>query len=199
MSARHLLVWAPLLLAAGCAPATPPAPAAPVLTPVVTVKELMTHIIDPIADWVFDAVGVDVTAAGVTEIKPVSDEEWLKVESGAITLAESANLLKMRRLVAPADDHRVNQPGQPAPELSTAEIQAKIDGDFARWEQYVDQLRTASLDALTIIRKRDVQGLYTAGSLIDDACESCHLEYWYPGDKALIEADAKKRATYGNN
>ena len=27
--------------------------------------------------------------------------------------------------------------------------------------------------------------LFEAGSDLDDACEQCHLEYWYPGDKAL--------------
>ena len=26
-----------------------------------------------------------------------------------------------------------------------------------------------------------------AGDNLDRACETCHVEYWYPGDKALLE------------
>lgn len=202
MTAARTLIAAAmttLIAAAACAPAAPAAPAAPPspqFTPVLTVKELMAHVIDPVADWVFDAAVTDITASGITEIVPTTDEDWLKVERGAITLAESANLLKIRRQVAPSGGERVNAPGTPAPELSTQEIQARIDGDLARWEQHADDLRVASLEALAIIRSRQVDGIYKAGTLIDNACEACHLEYWYPGDRSIVEADAKKKATY---
>ena len=204
MSRRRAPVGPALLVAAAivssCAP--PPAPtataaAAPAFEPVLSVKELMEHIIDPVADWIFDAAVVDVTAAGISETKPITDEDWLEVERGALTLAESSNLLKIHRPVAPAGAERVSQPGEPAPELSTRDIQAKIDGDYARWEQHADQLRIAALEALAIAKKRDVEGLFDAGSIIDKACESCHLEYWYPGDRSLVEADAKKIVTFG--
>ena len=64
----------------------------------------MENIIDPIADNVFDAVGTDVSAKGVVETKPVTDEDWAKVRQGAVTLAEGTNLLKMPRPVAPPGD-----------------------------------------------------------------------------------------------
>ena len=59
----------------------------------------MEHIIDPTADWVFDAAVVDVTAKGVVETKPLTDDDWLKVERGGLLLAESMNLLKMHPLL----------------------------------------------------------------------------------------------------
>jgi hypothetical protein len=167
------------------------------LTPVLSVKELMEHIIDPTADFVFDAVGVDVSAKGTVETKPVSDEDWLKVERGALQLAESTNLLKMRRPMAPAGEEIIKPvAGKPAPELPPAEIQAKIDKDRALWNKYADGLRDASLESLKIAKARDVNGLFDAGSKIDAACESCHLEYWYPGDKKAVLADQQKRVTY---
>jgi len=45
-------------------------------------------VIDPIADNIFDAVGTDVTAKGVVETSPKTDEDWAKVRQGAVTLAE---------------------------------------------------------------------------------------------------------------
>ena len=40
-------------------------PEPPELKPIVSIKELMENIIYPIADYVFDAVGTDLSAKGV--------------------------------------------------------------------------------------------------------------------------------------
>ena len=31
--------------------------------------------------------------------------------------------------------------------------------------------------------QKSVQGLWDVGEPIDQACESCHLEFWYPNEK----------------
>ena len=114
------------------------------LTPLVSIKELMENIIDPIADNIFDAVGTDVSAKGVVETKPVTDEDWAKVRQGAVTLAEGTNLLKMPRRVAPPGDKNKST-GPNAPELSPEQIQAKIDGDRALWNKHANELRDDAL------------------------------------------------------
>jgi len=194
-------------LAAHCSSSTPaPAPAAApakpsppplesALTPSLTVKELMEHIIDPTADWVFDAAVVDVTAKGVVETKPLNDDDWLKVERGGLLLAEATNLLKMPRQMASATQE--NKPNKGAePELRPEQIQAKIDQDRALWNKYADGLRDAALSTVKVARSRDAEKLFDVGSDIDKACENCHLEYWYPGDRTAVLEDQKKRVTY---
>jgi len=160
------------------------------------VKELMEHIIDPTADWVFDAAVVDVTAKGIVETKPLSDEDWLKVERGGLLLAESTNLLKMpRRMAPPTQD--INKPNKGAePELTPEQIQAKVDQDRALWNKYADSLRDAALTTVKVARARDAEALFNVGSEIDKACENCHLEYWYPGDRKAVLEDQKKHVTY---
>jgi hypothetical protein len=49
----------------------------------------MTHVIDPTADPIFDAAVIEVSSSGTTTTAPVSDEDWLKVERGILTLAEA--------------------------------------------------------------------------------------------------------------
>jgi hypothetical protein len=155
----------------------------------------MEHIVDPISDWVFDAVAIDINEKGISETKPISDEDWLKVERGALILAESANLLKMPRAMVPAGDKSLNdRPG--GPELTPAEIEAKVKKDPAAWNQHADGLRTAALESLEIIKARDSEGLFNAGEKLDKACESCHLEYWYPGDKKAVLENQQKTVTY---
>jgi hypothetical protein len=202
------LIW-PGALAAQCGSSSPspaPAPAAaPVrpaapaletaLTPTLTVRELMEHIIDPTADSVFDAAVIDVTAKGVVETKPLTDEDWLKVERAGLLLAESANLLKMPRRMAPPT--QATQPHKGAePELPPEQIEAKVDRDRALWNKYSDGFRDAALSSVKVARARDFEALFNAGSDIDKACEACHLEYWYPGDRKLVEQQQKSRVTY---
>src|SRR5206468_4517220 len=62
------------------------------ITPLVSVKELMESMIDPIADNIFDAVWWDNTAQGVVEHRPTSEEDWQKVKVGAVTIAEGVEL-----------------------------------------------------------------------------------------------------------
>jgi hypothetical protein len=175
-------------------PAASPATTDSGLTPIVSVKELMENVIDPTADYVFDAVAVDISDKGTVETRPTTDDDWLKIERGALLLAESTNLLKMRRPMAPADD--LNAPStRGAPELHPAEIQAKVDKDRALWNKFADGLRDEALKSLTIAKARNSDALFQAGSDIDKACENCHLEYWYPGDREAVLKDQNSRAT----
>ena len=181
-----------------CAKPEPAAEAATVaseLKPLFSVKELMENIIDPQADFIFDAVAVDVGPQGTVETKPTSDEDWLKVQHATVLLAESTTLLKIPRRVAPeGDKNDLSGPGQP--ELAPEQIQAKLDQDRSLWNSHVDQLRDELLKVLEIVKARDSDKLFDAGSDIDRACEACHLEYWYPGDKAAVLRDRNSRV-YG--
>ncbi len=190
-----LLVTVATLQCAKPEPAAEAASATADLTPLFSVKELMENIIDPQADFIFEAVAVDIGEHGVVETKPTSDEDWLKVQRAAVLMAESTNLLKMPRRVAPeGDKNALSGPGQP--ELSPEEIQAKLDQDRHRWNTHVDQLRDELLKVVAIVKARDSDKLLDAGSDIDRACEACHLEYWYPGDKAAVLRDRNSRV-YG--
>lgn len=193
-----LLLLAAALVTQSCnrAPAEAPAPATPAAAPgsdmtaVVSVRELMTNLIDPLSDNVFDAVGYDVTSKGVVETKPTTDEDWAKVRQGAIALAEGSNLLKIPRMAAPAHDYVAKNPG----ELPPAEIDAAIEKNRGAWNAYATALRIEAVKVMEIVDKKDVNGVLQAGSSIDKACENCHLAFWYPGDREAVLKDINSKA-----
>ncbi len=173
----------------------PPAPTAPallgVLKPVVSVKELMENEIDPLSDNIFDAVSSRITKNGIEDIVPKTDEDWAKVRIGAVVLAESANLLKIPRPFAPPGV--LNNSGGPnAPELTPDQIMAKVQADKSLWNSHVEDLRAVALEVMDIVKRKDTEALLVAGGKLDEACESCHLAYWYPGDIPFHEAREKK-------
>lgn len=196
-------VWLSTVVFQQCAPAPQPPPEPPKnewaagMKPTLTIKELMTHFIDPTADFIFDAVVFDLSVHGTTTTAPANDEEWAKVERGAWQLAEAANLLMIPRKAEPAGQSvEPAKPGVPAPELTGAEIDAKIEADRPLWNRHAEDLRAAALESIQILKARNEDAVINAGTRIDKACEACHLEYWYPGDRPAVEADARKKVTF---
>ena len=162
------------------------------MKPVVSVKELMKFMIDPVADNVFNAVGSVVTKSGTVDTEPKTDEDWDKIQFGAVSLAEGAYLLKVPRPFAPAGDLN-NSTGPHPVELSPDQITAKVMGDPVEWNARIETLRNAALNVMDIVRKKDVNALWDASEILDQACENCHRSYWYPGEDAEFYKTLRRR------
>jgi hypothetical protein len=165
------------------------------MKPIVSVKELMAEMIDPLADNIFDAVWWDVTVKGTIEHRPRTDDDWEKVRIGAVTIAEGIYLLKVPRPFAPPGDVN-NSVGPGAPELSPTQIKDKVDKDPVLWNAKIEALRNVGLETLEAVKRKDVDALFQAGADLDVACEECHLEYWYPGDKEMVLRERRSRVTF---
>ncbi|HUK35155.1 MAG TPA: hypothetical protein VLV86_14655 [Vicinamibacterales bacterium] len=156
------------------------------MKPVVSVKELMRDMLDPASDYIFDAVKVETTKAGTVEKLPKTDEDWERLRIGATTIAEGVYLLKVPRPFAPPGDEN-NSAGPDATELSPAQIKAKLEHDPVLWNAKIEALRNVGLEVLEIVKTRKSGELWEASYNLDQACESCHVQYWYPGDPALLK------------
>ena len=146
-----------------------------------SIQELMNGIIDPSADALWDSVAFIATESGTEDRRPRTDEQWNAVRTSAIMLVEAANLLSMpdRRVAA-------DLPNTPPPgigELRHELMQQRIDATHDGFVEFARNLQDKALMALTAIDARDAQGLMDAGGAIDQACEACHVTYWYPNQQ----------------
>jgi hypothetical protein len=159
-------------------------PAASALTPQVpigTIREVMKAVVEESSQALFDSVAINSNAAGVEQKQPSTDEEWAALEHKALQLAEAPNLLKVpgRRVARPEEENTSAGPT----ELPPIQIQAKIAGNQALFDKYADDLQKVGQEAVGVVKAKSVQGLFDIGQKIDTACENCHLEFWYPGEK----------------
>jgi hypothetical protein len=189
-----------LLVAVACSSAQSSAPAAskPAETAAAefrttaTIKDIMDSIVDPSADYLWESVATIVTKKGTEERRPRTDMEWKEVRRRAIAMVEGTNLLIMDgRLVARAGEKSEN----PGIELGPEEIKAVIDADRASFIKFAHGLHDAGIKALAAIDKKDADALSDAGETIDEACEQCHLKYWYPPNTPDILKKASVRKT----
>jgi hypothetical protein len=140
----------------------------------------MLSIVDPSADVVWLSVTAEQTAEGLKETAPSSDEDWKKVRQGAIALTEAANLLMMpgRHVAGPGEKSET-----PGVELEPLEMEALIAKDPVSWMARARALHDAGLAALHAIDARNAEKVFEVGEQIEQACESCHRQYWYPNEK----------------
>jgi hypothetical protein len=135
----------------GAAPAPPPASAPPPTPKLLSVKEVMRHIVNPAAELYWKAAGEETTEAGTIKHVPTAadDARWNATLDAAMVLQESGNLLLM--------DGR------------------RIDDD--QWAKRARQLVNAGVLAIEAAKARDEQQTFDAGSALYDACFACHAKY----------------------
>lgn len=158
--------------------AEPPAPSATEgpfrLT--ASIRELMDSEVDPAADFIWASVASISTVAGLEERQPRTDEEWLEVRRRAITLIEATNLLVMNGRQVSAK----YEPASGAGELDTDQVQQKIDANRPAFVALAQRLQDTGLQTLAAIDAKNPLALFELGGTIDEACESCHVTFWYP-------------------
>ena len=143
--------------------------------PAATLQELMETRIDPAADSLWDSVAFIASEKGEEDRRPRTPAEWAAVRNEAGKLIEAAGELEVpgRRVST-----LLSSPGPG--ELSSADIQLRIDAKFADFAKRARVLQSAAQRALAAIDARDADALMNAGGVIDAACEACHIVYWYP-------------------
>lgn len=164
----------------GCSPkpqapveATPVGPVA-----VASIQEIMKAVVEPASNgvWKLPASINDPNAKATPAQK---DADWVAVRHAAVALTESANLLAMPGRKTVAAGGKIQDEGVEG-NLPSAEIQKRIEADPAKFRKYAKGLQDATLGIMSAIDARNADALTDKGGAIDEACEACHKEYWYP-------------------
>ena len=178
------LVWIvvpALLLTAGCKKQTDAA------TQQKTLHEIMKNEVDKRGDYLWDLTNPHVGADAGLDASTMSDDDWKKLASAAVDLQQAA--LDLAALKEPIT---IVKPGekiadQDVPGGDTVEsVKANVDKDPQGLRDHANSLAADMADLAKAAGKHDAA---TAGPIInqlDSVCESCHLEFWYPSQKALV-------------
>jgi len=181
MRKQLLLLCTILLIAVGNNSASQaPSQGKDIYRPVATIKDIMVTMVDPSADYMWEAISTQISPAGIVQRRPQSDKEWTELRKQTLLLIEATNLLSMPgRPVTKAGEKSKNPPIELEPE----QIEVLLGRDWAGWVNLSQGLRDVAVQALVAVDARDVSGFLDAGARIDQACENCHVKYWYPSTK----------------
>lgn len=166
--------------AAGCSQKLPASQAESVFKPVATLQEIMVSVIDPNIDPIWNSISTVTTQEGTVEKKPQTDEEWNTLRNHALTLIEVSNLLTI-------EGRPIARPGVTtsthASEFGPEEVKKTIDANRADFNKRAQALQESVKLLLVAIEAKNTDELADAGGVVDQACEECHKQFWYPNDK----------------
>ncbi len=140
---RKLLIASLTVMAVGCS--GPPAPPYKALADNALLGDA---IHEPAAVLIWNAVGTTITANGVEEVAPKTNQEWTRLRNAAVAISEGANLLMMPPRAMDEEWMR----------LSLALVDA---GETAR----------------VAAEAKDPEKLLEAGGAIYTVCNDCHQKY----------------------
>jgi hypothetical protein len=164
-------------------PTAPTAPPPPAFNLVGGIQDIMSLEVDPSADAIWDAVGTDVSKAGTKENHPQTAKQWEELRNRALVLIEATNLLVMNgRHVAREGVQKLDDQGTPG-NLSAEQSQQVIDANRSTFDGFATAMGVVGQQMLKAIDARNPQALMDAGAALDEVCESCHLKFWYPGQR----------------
>ena len=133
------------VLTLSCAPAEQPSP----YKPVASVEELMEGTVQPAAEVFWGSVSTTISAAGIEEKFPKTDEEWEAVWGGAMTIAESGNLLMMPSRMR----------------------------EDAEWTRLSTALVDIGVEAAKAARTRNPETVLEVGERVYNVCTECHMKF----------------------
>lgn len=137
------------LLAVACSPHESHAIAPPTEEQALAAQSFMKTTLEPAAEDVWDSVGYIVDFEGEHDLSPKTDQEWNDVVGDIDTLEIVLAGLKT----------------------------APFAWDEATWGGYVDQVVVAVEQNRSAAVAHDVDAMFEAGEVLDQACESCHLHF----------------------
>lgn len=162
--------------------ASPPKPAAVVASaePRTTLQEVMQAEVAPSASVLWSSTGSVTNATGTHDASPQTDADWERVRVSVQTLISAADTLANN---PPAQvvhaGSKIQDEGQEG-NLTADQILAKMKSQRGAFIRHAKGLRSAADEALKVVDRKNVEQLIEVGGKVDEACEACHVQFWYP-------------------
>ena len=176
-------VVVPALMLAGCSKKQEQPPQQ------TTLHQIMKTEVDPRADDVWAVGNAHMDKDAGLDGSTMTDADWAKLASTAANLKQGA-----LDLAALPDPIVVVQPGgkiayqdDPGGDKPEA-VQKNVDQDPQGVHDLANALAQHMDDLIAAANKHDAAAAGTLLDQLDGVCESCHVKYWYPSQKALIES-----------
>ena len=182
---KHLLIALPLLACmGGCSsqPAEQETAAAER-----TLHEIMTDEIDVRADEVWAIGNAAIDEQANIDAAKMTDADWDKLAASSAALRQAAlDLATLDPIIVVKPGGKIVDEGVPGGDTA-AEVQANVDRNPQGFREMANTLAGHMAELATAAQAHDAAKAGPLINQLDAVCEACHLDYWYPSQKALVE------------
>ena len=155
--------------------------------PQLTFHEVMKDEVDKNADELWDISNKAIGERAGIDPARMTDARWEQLADKAEAVRQAAlRIAAMDPLVVAKPGVKISDEDIPGGHTA-AQVQGRFDREPQKLRDMANVLASHTGDLAAAARAHDAA---RAGALVDQldpVCESCHLEFWYPDQKALVE------------
>ncbi len=106
--------------------------------------------------------------------------DWAKIAAAASKVKRaSESLATATHVMAAAPGQKIQDEGTPGA-FGAAQVQKVIDAQPKLFSAFAQQLAGAMGEVSSAVKARDGHKLADVSGRIDEICEACHKQFWYP-------------------
>jgi hypothetical protein len=154
------------------------APAAPNL------HELMKNVVAIQTQVIWDVGNNAQDDSGNPDASKMKAADWAKVAGAAGKVRDAAQALaKAPHVMAAAPGQKIDGEGGTPGAFGAKEVQKVIDAKPKVFQAFAVQLTQSMEELIAASKAKDAKKLFDVSGRLDQECEGCHMQFWYPDEK----------------
>jgi cytochrome c556 len=175
MKSSVFLLGSGLLIASAYAADPAPAP---------NLHDLMKNIVAVQTQVIWDVGNNAQDEKGNPDPSKLKPADWNKVAGAAGKVKDAAlTLAKATHVMAAAPGQKIDGEGKTPGAYGAKQVQKAIDANPKVLQAFAQQLSVSMDEIAGAARAKDAQKLFDVSGRLDQECEGCHTQFWYPDEK----------------
>lgn len=176
MKPSVFLLSSALLFATAFAAAPAPAP---------NLHDLMKNVVAVQTQVIWDVGNNAQDEKGNPDASKLKPADWSKAAGAAGKVKEAAQTLALAaHVMAAAPGQRIDGEGGTPGAYGAKQVQNAIDANPRVFKAFAQQLSTSMDEIVLAARVKDAAKFFDVSGRLDQECEGCHTQFWYPNEKA---------------
>jgi cytochrome c556 len=148
----------------------------------VLLKHAMKNVVSVEMQSIWDITGAAFNDAGDVDGSKLNEADWSKIAAAAEKLRIEMTALRDQPIRVAAAGEKLDGEGAPGA-LDAAHVQALIDKNPSEFKAKAAGMLAASIQMETAAMAHDAAELGRVSGEVDQVCEVCHQQFWYPSQK----------------
>jgi hypothetical protein len=145
--------------------------------------DLMKNVVALQAQVVWDVGNKALDDQGNPSAAKLKQEDWTKIATAAAKVKRaSLTLAQAEHVMAAGPGQKLDGEGAPAA-FGALDVQKVLDAKPQVFRAFAQQLAASMDEVIASAQKKDATKLADVSGRLDEICEQCHMQFWYPTQK----------------
>jgi cytochrome c556 len=152
--------------------------------PTPNLHDLMKNVVAVQTQVIWDVGNNAQDEKGDPDPAKLKAADWSKAAGAAGKVKEAAEALaRAAHVMAAAPGQKIDGEGATPGAFGAQQVQKAIDANPKVFQAFAQQLGTSMEEIVAAAKVKDARKLFDVSGRLDQECEGCHTQFWYPDEK----------------